>query len=96
MDSLSPDARGLVAAFARRLQEGEAPTPGIREWIEKKGRKNDDSRNCGPRRPGADRHESSSEELWQAERSSEQSAPAALCIYTVPCWSASCTSIEKV
>ena len=39
MDSLSPDARGLVAAFARRLQEGDAPTPEIREWIEKKGRK---------------------------------------------------------
>lgn len=38
MDSLSPDARGLVAAFARRLQEGEAPTPEIRNWIEKKGR----------------------------------------------------------
>jgi transcriptional regulator with XRE-family HTH domain len=38
LDSLSPDARGLVAAFARRLQEGDAPTPEIRKWIEKKGR----------------------------------------------------------
>ncbi|MGA0609437.1 helix-turn-helix domain-containing protein [Caldimonas sp. KR1-144] len=38
MDTLSPDARGLVAAFARRLQEGDSPTPEIREWIKKKGR----------------------------------------------------------
>ncbi len=37
---LAPDARGLVAAFARRLQEGDAPTPEILEWIgkRKKGR----------------------------------------------------------
>lgn len=33
---LSPDARGLVAAFARRLQEGGAPTPEILNWISKK------------------------------------------------------------
>jgi transcriptional regulator with XRE-family HTH domain len=30
---LNPDARGLVAAFARRLQEGDTPTSEIREWI---------------------------------------------------------------
>lgn len=30
---LAPDARGLVAAFARRLQEGDAPTPEILNWI---------------------------------------------------------------
>jgi transcriptional regulator with XRE-family HTH domain len=36
MDSLTPDARGLVAAFARRLQDGDAPTPEIRDWIAKK------------------------------------------------------------
>jgi transcriptional regulator with XRE-family HTH domain len=30
---LNPDARGLVAAFARRLQEGDLPTSEIREWI---------------------------------------------------------------
>ena len=33
---LTPDARGLVAAFARRLQEGDAPTPEILNWIAKK------------------------------------------------------------
>lgn len=33
--SLTPDARGLVAAFARRLQEGDAPTPEIVAWINK-------------------------------------------------------------
>jgi transcriptional regulator with XRE-family HTH domain len=33
---LNPDARGLVAAFARRLQEGDAPTPEIRRWITKR------------------------------------------------------------
>ena len=33
--SLSPDARGLVAAFARRLQEGAAPTPEMLSWITK-------------------------------------------------------------
>lgn len=31
--SLAPDARGLVAAFARRLQQGDAPTPEIMKWI---------------------------------------------------------------
>lgn len=31
--TLTPDARGLVAAFARRLQEGRAPTPEIENWI---------------------------------------------------------------
>jgi transcriptional regulator with XRE-family HTH domain len=31
--SLSPDAKGLVAAFARRLQEGEAPTDEVLTWI---------------------------------------------------------------
>lgn len=30
---LSADARGLVAAFARRLQDGEAPTAEILDWI---------------------------------------------------------------
>lgn len=33
--SLSPDAKGLVAAFARRLQDGDAPTPEILNWITK-------------------------------------------------------------
>lgn len=33
--NLSPDARGLVAAFARRLQEGGAPTPDMVNWINK-------------------------------------------------------------
>ena len=32
-ESLSPDAKGLVAAFARRLQEGDQPTPEIKEWL---------------------------------------------------------------
>lgn len=39
LDNLTPDARGLVAAFARRLQDGDAPTPEIRDWITKKGRR---------------------------------------------------------
>lgn len=30
---LAPDARGLVAAFARRLQQGDAPTPEIMRWL---------------------------------------------------------------
>jgi transcriptional regulator with XRE-family HTH domain len=36
---LTPDARGLVAAFARKLQQGEAPTPAIMKWLndQKKG-----------------------------------------------------------
>lgn len=33
---LNADARGLVAAFARRLQEGDAPTTEIRDWIAKR------------------------------------------------------------
>ena len=39
--NLSPDARGLVAAFARRLQEGDAPTPDIRNWIAKRHKERD-------------------------------------------------------
>jgi len=35
---LSADARGLVAAFARRLQDGEAPTSEILEWIKGKNK----------------------------------------------------------
>lgn len=31
--ALEPNARGLVAAFARRLQEGAAPTPEIIRWL---------------------------------------------------------------
>lgn len=34
--NLAPDARGLVAAFARRLQEGEEPSNEIIEWITKR------------------------------------------------------------
>jgi transcriptional regulator with XRE-family HTH domain len=34
--TLNPDARGLVAAFARRLQDGDAPDAAIREWINRK------------------------------------------------------------
>lgn len=30
---LSSDARGLVAAFARRLQQGDAPTDEMRRWL---------------------------------------------------------------
>lgn len=33
---LEPDARGLVAAFARRLESGDAPTSEIMQWIEKR------------------------------------------------------------
>lgn len=33
---LEPDAKGLVAAFARRLQEGGEPTPEILKWINKR------------------------------------------------------------
>ena len=32
-DSLAPNAKGLVAAFARKLQEGGQPTPEILEWL---------------------------------------------------------------
>lgn len=35
-ENLTPDARSLVAAFARRLQEGEAPTPEIQAWLAKR------------------------------------------------------------
>jgi transcriptional regulator with XRE-family HTH domain len=38
--SLSPDARVLVAAFARRLQEGGTPTPEIEAWIAKRQKEN--------------------------------------------------------
>jgi transcriptional regulator with XRE-family HTH domain len=38
---LTPDARGLVAAFARRLQEGSAPTPEILKWIKSRGEEHD-------------------------------------------------------
>ena len=34
--ALSPDARGLVAAVARRLQEGDAPSPEMLQWIAKR------------------------------------------------------------
>lgn len=30
---LSPDARGLVAAFARKLQQGNTPTPDMLDWL---------------------------------------------------------------
>ncbi len=30
---LAPDARGLVAAFARKLQQGSTPTPEILKWL---------------------------------------------------------------
>ncbi|OLE07818.1 MAG: hypothetical protein AUG53_07905 [Delftia sp. 13_1_20CM_4_67_18] len=33
VNTLTPDARGLVAAFARRLQEGNQPTPELEAWI---------------------------------------------------------------
>lgn len=37
-NQLAPDARGLVAAFARRLQEGEVPNPEVMQWLSgKKG-----------------------------------------------------------
>lgn len=39
--SLSPDARGLVAAFARRLQEGAAPTDEILNWVNERNVKRD-------------------------------------------------------
>ncbi|SFD62978.1 helix-turn-helix domain-containing protein [Paracidovorax konjaci] len=31
---MSPEARGHLAAFARRLHEGNTPTPAILSWIE--------------------------------------------------------------
>ncbi|MNL75440.1 hypothetical protein D3C87_2012470 [compost metagenome] len=33
---MSADARGLVSAFARRLQEGSTPTPEIMSWLQKR------------------------------------------------------------
>jgi len=36
---LDSDARGLVAAFARRLQEGSAPTDEIRKWLQSQPKK---------------------------------------------------------
>ncbi|WP_338525633.1 helix-turn-helix transcriptional regulator [Pseudomonas batumici] len=36
---LDSDARGLVAAFARRLQEGTAPTEEIRKWLQSQPKK---------------------------------------------------------
>lgn len=38
---LTPDARGLVAAFARRLQQGAAPTPEIVRWLNEQNGKGD-------------------------------------------------------
>ena len=38
---LAPDARGLVAAFARRLQQGAAPTPEIVRWLNEQNGKGD-------------------------------------------------------
>ncbi|MFD0325617.1 hypothetical protein [Lysobacter gummosus] len=38
---LAPDARGLVAAFARRLQDGDAPTPEIINWLASKSKERD-------------------------------------------------------
>lgn len=38
---LAPDARGLVAAFARRLQQGAAPTPEIERWLNEQNDKGD-------------------------------------------------------
>lgn len=34
--NLTPDAKSLVAAFARRLQSGDAPTPEIEDWLLKR------------------------------------------------------------
>jgi transcriptional regulator with XRE-family HTH domain len=36
IETLNPDAKGLVAAFARRLQEGAVPIPEIQDWLNKK------------------------------------------------------------
>lgn len=33
-EGMSPEARGHIAAFARRLQEGGTPTPAILSWLE--------------------------------------------------------------
>jgi hypothetical protein len=37
---MSPESRGYMSAFARRLQEGEAPTPAILNWLEGASKKN--------------------------------------------------------
>lgn len=39
--NLAPDARGLVAAFARKLQQGNAPTPEIMKWLGEQNNKGD-------------------------------------------------------
>lgn len=36
---LTPDAKGLVAAFARRLQEGAEPPAEVQAWITQKKKK---------------------------------------------------------
>lgn len=33
---LTADARGLVSAFARKLQDGKAPTPEIMDWLKRR------------------------------------------------------------
>lgn len=38
---LTPDSRTLVAAFARRLQEGACPTPEIEAWLSNRKKAND-------------------------------------------------------
>lgn len=38
---LTADAKGLVAAFARRLQDGDAPTPEIMSWLANKNKERD-------------------------------------------------------
>lgn len=40
-DSLAPDARGLVAAFARKLQQGNEPTQDILKWLGEQNKKGD-------------------------------------------------------
>ncbi len=35
---MTPEARGYIAAFARRLQEGDDPTPSIIRWLEGKNK----------------------------------------------------------
>lgn len=37
---MSPEARGYMSAFARRLQEGGTPTPAILNWLEGASKKN--------------------------------------------------------
>jgi transcriptional regulator with XRE-family HTH domain len=36
---LSTDARGYAAAFARKLQEGNAPPPAVLNWINQRSKK---------------------------------------------------------